>query len=78
MILFFFKANSHESIHHKAVCSAVCGYIGEADTGKGVDIDQAARYCFLHLENHMSWDMSFPTMWHFDKCRLRRACAASF
>ena len=22
-------------------------------------------------------DMWFPTMWHFDKCRLRRACAAS-
>ena len=26
----------------------------------------------------MSSDMWFPTMWHFDKCRLRRACAASF
>ena len=23
-------------------------------------------------------DMWLPTMWHFDKCRLRRACAASF
>ena len=22
--------------------------------------------------------MWFPTMWHFDMCRLRRACAASF
>ena len=22
--------------------------------------------------------MRFPTIWHFDKCRLRRACAASF
>ena len=20
----------------------------------------------------------FPTMWHFDKCRLRQACAVSF
>ena len=27
---------------------------------------------------HMSRDMWFPTMWHFDKCRLRRACAVSF
>ena len=26
---------------------------------------------------YMSRDMRFPTMWHFDKCRLRRACAAS-
>ena len=25
----------------------------------------------------MSRDMWFPTMWHFDKCWLRRACAAS-
>ena len=25
----------------------------------------------------LSCDMWFPTMWHFDKCRLRRACAAS-
>ena len=27
---------------------------------------------------NMSCDMWFPTMWHFDKCRLRRACSASF
>ena len=26
----------------------------------------------------MCRDMWFPTMWHFDKCRLIRACAASF
>ena len=26
----------------------------------------------------LSRDMRFPTMWHFDMCRLRRACAASF
>ena len=25
----------------------------------------------------MSRDMLFPTMWYFDMCRLRRACAAS-
>ena len=28
--------------------------------------------------SHMSHDMRFPTMCNFDKCRLRRACAASF
>ena len=27
---------------------------------------------------YMSRGTWFPTMWHFDKCRLRRACAASF
>ena len=26
----------------------------------------------------MSRDMWIPTMWHFDTCRLRRACVASF
>ena len=26
----------------------------------------------------LSRDMKFPTMWCFDKCRLRRACSASF
>ena len=26
---------------------------------------------------NVSRDMWFPTMWHFDKCRLGRACAAS-
>ena len=29
------------------------------------------------LRNHMSRGMRFPTMWHSDKCRLRRACVAS-
>ena len=29
-------------------------------------------------QTHMSRDMWFQTMWHFDKCRLRQACAASF
>ena len=29
-------------------------------------------------KKEMRHDMRFPTMWHFDKCRLRRACAASF
>ena len=27
---------------------------------------------------NLSSDMWFPAMWHFDKCRLRLACAASF
>ena len=29
----------------------------------------------LHV-SHMSRDMGIPTMWHFDTCRLSRACAA--
>ena len=29
------------------------------------------------IENKMSQCMRFPTMWHFDKCRLGRASAAS-
>ena len=33
---------------------------------------------FLLKTHYMSRDMWFPTMWHFDKCRLRPACAASF
>ena len=28
-------------------------------------------------QTQMSRDMWFSTMWHFDKCRLRRACVAS-
>ena len=36
--------------------------------------DSHARFVIVHLCR----DMRFPTMWHFDKCRLRRACAASF
>ena len=27
---------------------------------------------------YLSLNMWFPTMWHFDNCRLRWACAASF
>ena len=30
-----------------------------------------------HLNKHLSPDMWFQTKWHFDKCRLRWACAAS-
>ena len=32
----------------------------------------------LGPHEEMSRDMWFPTMWHFDKCWLRRACTASF
>ena len=32
----------------------------------------------ISLNLYMSHDMLFPTMWYFDKCRLRRACAAPF
>ena len=38
------------------------------------------EFCFpvVHIFTLMSRGMRFPTIWHFDKCRLRRACAASF
>ena len=43
------------------------------------DVDQDL---FSRLEAQIiilkSRDMWFPTMWYFDKCRLRRAFAASF
>ena len=31
----------------------------------------------LDIDHYMSHGMRFPTMWHVDKCRLRRACAVS-
>ena len=30
------------------------------------------------VDKQLTRGMWFPTMWHFDKCRLIRACAASF
>ena len=34
---------------------------------------------YLGTERHnLSHDTLFPTLCHFDKCRLRRACTASF
>ena len=32
---------------------------------------------FIPMKTYMSQCMRFPTMWHFDMCRLRRASAAS-
>ena len=32
---------------------------------------------YLRVLHKISCDMCFQIMWHFDKCRLRRACAAS-
>ena len=34
-------------------------------------------YRLILATHDMSRDMRFPTMWQFDKCRLRRACATS-
>ena len=40
-----------------------------------VDVDFDGR---MNYEGeYISHDMWLPTMWHFDKCRLTRACAAS-
>ena len=43
---------------------------------------QNCHICFSKVKKHkqiieMNRDMRFPTMWHFDKCKLRRACASS-
>ena len=35
-------------------------------------------HILLPGHSQMSHDTWFPTMWHFDKCILRQACAASF
>ena len=35
-------------------------------------------YVWSVSTHNISPDMWFPTIWHFDKCRLRRACEASF
>ena len=50
---------------------------------KGSDEGEASlarRSCFnieLLFDITICRDMRFPTMWHFDKCRLGRACATS-
>ena len=31
-----------------------------------------------NVYNDLSSDTTFPIMWHFEKCRLGRACSASF
>ena len=35
-------------------------------------------YEAIETSYNMSWCMRFPTMWHFNMCRLGRASAASF
>ena len=36
------------------------------------------KWLVTGLFSYMRHGMRFPTMWHFDKFRLSRACAASF
>ena len=42
--------------------------------------DELLMFLYKGLEGkvYLSRCMRFPTMWHFDKCRLRRACTTSF
>ena len=49
-------------------CSTICTYKTVGCT-RGV--------ATIHW-NTLSRDVWYPTMWYFDKCRLRGACAASF
>ena len=46
--------------------------------GNGWTLHPSIPDIFLAIESQMSRDMWFPTMWHFDKCRLRQAFVASF
>ena len=36
------------------------------------------KFTIVSIQRDMSQNMWFPTMWHFDKCRLRLAFAAAF
>ena len=42
------------------------------------EIPRDAFTVCLFISHHLSGNMRFPTMWHFDMNRLRRACAVSF
>ena len=48
---------------------------------EGIFLRKYLFHCYPYTRpcsNHLSRDMLFPTMWHVDTYRLRRACAASF
>ena len=49
-------------------------HISDYITCKGNEAEWCDKLELLNL----SQCMRFPTMWHFDKCRLGRASAASF
>ena len=50
----------------------------QPDRGMNQDLNILSICWQVKEEEDMSRDMRFPAMWHFDKCRFRRACAPSF
>ena len=50
---------------------------GYRSTASGLGLHpQRERYYIVFIK--ISRNMWFPTIWHFDMCSLKRACAASF
>ena len=82
MMLWKWKYNlSEESLIRLEIESSnICGTLTIWHFVKGESEINKSR--FWNLQRIVWYNMSrgiwFPTMWHFDKCRLRRACAASF
>ena len=72
---------SRQALYHWATALSIC-------CGNSLEASHWYEYhsiCFhgeirkiSYIIGQMSRDMWFPAMWHFDKCRLRRACAISF
>ena len=55
--------------------------VSEADLhhhSENIRKDISHNVSISQMSSYMSRDIRFPTMWHYDKCRLRRAYAASF
>ena len=55
------------------MCTKLLFNCASADTFASIKLSIQSQRNVL-----MSRDMWLPTMWHFDKCRLKPACAASF
>ena len=58
-------------------CPGEC-ITAEGPTDVAINVVVCIFYCYTNwMKKYMSHDMWFPTMWHSDMNRLRRACAAS-
>ena len=68
-----FLTLSNQTSRHKSKCIRISND-GVCDGANSFPIDLNTNTLAKTL---MSRGMLFPTMWHFDKCRLIRACAAS-
>ena len=60
-------------------CVVVVVVVALKSTLSDIFVDVSVVIGFAEIDkNDMSRCMRFPTMWHFDMCRLGRASAASF